>query len=596
MNGSLPSQTTVCVVGGGPVGLASSVLLSLQNIPHVLFERQPGTAIHPKAVGINQRTVEIFRQIGIDEEVLRQSGPVESCTQTAWFTSLGPKGREIARRHAWGGGPYAERYAQASPCRYVGLPQIRLEPILRKRAEELNPSGVYWSHEVDDVAEDVDGVTVSFHDRISKQSGQIRCSYVLGCDGGRSLTDKLGIHYRGESDIVDMVAAHFRAPISEFNMKSHFISWFINPDMGGSIKTGYLYHLGPYPMKPETEEWMFGCARLPHEMAHPFTKVDMLDRLHRTLAIPDLSTELISLSHWFVNAKVATQYRSKGGQVFLVGDAAHRGALGMNTGIQDAQNLVWKLALALRHPKQNFDGLLSSYDSERRPLGERVARNALYNMRAHPDVLDRALGVSFEKTPAENWVAMNQYFDADDSEAGKAKRQAVKDALEVLDVEFYAHGTEVGWYYELPYARKGSEQAYKSPQLKFNGEMEPCIYHPCALPGHQLPHAWLIQPNGERKSTRELTRQDQLVLFAMSDAWERFQHDLVHVVLIDGLHGRWRAEDGSWGEQSKLGPEGAVLVRPDNIVAWRFEDDGVLGEANVQASIEAVIRKVLVLL
>ena len=95
-------------------------------------------------------------------------------------------------------------------------------------------------------------------------------------------------------------------------------------ELGGSLKTGYLYHLGPYPINPETEEWVFACARLPHEQVHPWTEEDMLERLHRTLEIPDLPVNLISMSHWYVNAKVAERYRSEGGRIFLVGDAAHR--------------------------------------------------------------------------------------------------------------------------------------------------------------------------------------------------------------------------------------------------------------------------------
>lgn len=100
---------------------------------------------------------------------------------------------------------------------------------------------------------------------------------------------------------------------------------FTSPtELGGSLKTGYLYHLGPYPIDPATEEWVFACARLPHEQLRPWTEDNMLHRLHRTLEIPDLPVHLISMSHWFVNVKVAERYRSKGGRIFLVGDAAHR--------------------------------------------------------------------------------------------------------------------------------------------------------------------------------------------------------------------------------------------------------------------------------
>jgi 2-polyprenyl-6-methoxyphenol hydroxylase-like FAD-dependent oxidoreductase len=122
-----------------------------------------------------------------------------------------------------------------------------------------------------------------------------------------------------------MVTAHIRSPISNHRPdQSIFLHWFISPELGGSLKTGYLYHIGPYPMDPNTEEWVFACARLPHERSKPFSKDDMLQRMQQTLKIPDLEVEILSLSHWYVNAIVAAQYRSNSGRVFLVGDAAHR--------------------------------------------------------------------------------------------------------------------------------------------------------------------------------------------------------------------------------------------------------------------------------
>ena len=187
--------------------------------------------------------------------------------------------------------------------------------------------------------EEDDQVVVRFHE--GKKGGQVQqqqvvAAYVLGADGGRFLTDQLSINMNGESDVVDMVTAHIRSPISQHRPDpSICLHWFINPELGGSIETGYLYHIGPYPILPETEEWVFACARLPFERVHPFNEHDMLKRLDQTLKIPDLKVELLSLSHWFVNAKVAERYGSKGGRVFLVGDAAKRippwGALGMSS-------------------------------------------------------------------------------------------------------------------------------------------------------------------------------------------------------------------------------------------------------------------------
>lgn len=201
-----PKETTVVIVGGGPVGLVCSIMLSLQNIKHVLLERQPDTSIHPKAVGLNQRTVEIFRKIGVEDEVLRAGAPPEMIGRTAWYTSLGPNGKEICARSGWGGGEYQEIYKKASPCRYANLAQIRLEPILKRRALDLNLNGIFYNHEVDNIEEQADKAVVYYHEGKQNPAGglqSLEACYVLGADGGRFLAEQLGISMAGESDIVD---------------------------------------------------------------------------------------------------------------------------------------------------------------------------------------------------------------------------------------------------------------------------------------------------------------------------------------------------------------------------------------------------------
>ena len=120
-------------------------------------------------------------------------------------------------------------------------------------------------------------------------------------------------------------------------------------------------------------------------------------------------------------------------------------ALGLNSGIQDADNLISKIAMALRYPDMEFDRLLLSYDTERRPIGERVGKTSLYNMRSHALVLDHVIGLSPDKSERENVQAMQQYCDLSDTVEGDAKRQLIKEALRVLDVEFCAHGAELEW-------------------------------------------------------------------------------------------------------------------------------------------------------
>ncbi|KAL4803569.1 FAD binding domain-containing protein [Aspergillus unguis] len=563
----------VVIIGGGPVGLVSSILLSLQQIQHVLCERHPSTSIHPKACGLNQRTIEIFRHIGIEDEVLRQAAPANTHCRTSWFTSLGPDGREIHSRDAWGGGKYRPLFEKASPSPYAILPQIRLEPILQRRARELNPDGLKYSSEVLSIEEKSDRVIVKVRgpDGVTYET---EAQYALGADGGRMVTDWLGIPWEGEHDIFDMVSAYFKTPLSLHHPEPRsFISWFINPATGGSIKSGYLYHLGPYPQTPETEEWYFGCAMLPDDPER-FDTASMIQRILETLKIPDLDINLLSTSHWMVASIVAQRFRSSHGRVFLVGDAAHRippwGALGVNTGVQDAFNLVWKLAFAIRGDHSDVEALLDSYDAERRPIAQRVARSSLFNLKSHAGAMDKALGLSVDQTHAENSAALDIALDPT-HEGYPQKQELIAQAQAVLDSEFGAHGTEVGWFYLSADTKGEGQQTNHDGQIKPDGTFDELTYHPSTIPGHRLPHAWL-QRGGKTVSTRDLIDPAKFVLFTRTaHLWDWIQGSRVKVEVIDAEHG-WTDRDGAWDEVCNSSKQGAVLVRPDGIVAWRGED------------------------
>ncbi|KAI0009257.1 FAD-binding monooxygenase [Xylariaceae sp. FL0662B] len=333
----------VIIIGGGPSGLATSVALSQRKIPHLLFERYPGTSIHPKAVAFNPRSVEIFRELGVEADFLAQRAPSDTVAQTAWYTDIGPTGREIYRRPAWTG--HAELYAAASPADYICLPQIRAEPILLRRARALNPDGLFHRSEVVDVQEhagdddrDSTHVSVFVQHADGPEAKEYRARFVIGADGGRFLVDRLQIPWEGERDVLRMISVHFRAPVSEHHDPRQLITWLINPNRGGTIGTGYLYHLGPYPLRktsgPGSEEWMFAFAAAPEDLAGLEVgkgaaerdgkgKEKLVERVRLSLGLPDLDLEVLTVSQWRVEAVVAARYRSAGGRVFLVGDAAH---------------------------------------------------------------------------------------------------------------------------------------------------------------------------------------------------------------------------------------------------------------------------------
>ncbi|KUI65763.1 2,4-dichlorophenol 6-monooxygenase [Cytospora mali] len=583
MTSSSPPVHPVAIIGGGPIGLSASILLSLRKIPHILFERHAGTSIHPKACGINQRTTEIFRQMGIYDEVKAIACPDDIKVRTAWYTSLGKDGadgrggnsqsvdgREIWSRYAWGGGPAAVEYEKHSPARYEILPQIRLEPLLEKRARELNPDVLKYDTEVTDLEERDGCVALNILTRKTGANEEVFARFVIAADGGRSITDKLGIKWLGERNILDMVTVHLRAPIrARHPDPRNFITWFTHPDAGGSIRTGYLYQIGPWPFdNPEDgskEEWVFACAPSLDDPVRSNPHA-MNERIRNTLKLEDLPIEIISTSYWNVNALSAEKYRK--GRIFLAGDAAHRippwGALGMNTGVQDVQNLVWKLQLALQDEKR-FNSLLESYDIERRPIGRCVGQSSLYNMRSHTLVMDAALGMSPENSAEENRKAIMSFFDEKHPEHEK-KRRAVEQASKVLDLEFKAPGAEAGWFY--PGIDEATDKDH-APHLRKDDSLRTEIALPSTVPGHHLPHVWIYK-EGKKEALRDLLPLGKLLLIADDDpGWEMMESDLVEIqrVTTTGTCEEWAEPGQEW--ESLLGDNEAVLVRPDGIIAWR---------------------------
>lgn len=339
-----------------------------------------------------------------------------------------------------------------------------------------------------------------------------------------------------------------------------------------------MYHLGPYPNRPETEEWMFACSIRPDD-PQKFDNNTMVTRVKKSINIPDLPVEVLSVSHWFVNAISAERrYRSINGRTFLVGDAAHRipplSALGVNTSIQDANNMVWKLALVLQNKLGKSD-LLDTYDEERRPVGERVAQSSLVNLQSHNLIIDKALRIGKDTSAKDNRTAMQALFDK--NHAGHAQMYAgVQRAQTILDTEFKAPGAEIGWFYPTADINNEGQDNYHDGQLNEDGKLNTAKYFPSTIPGHHFPHMWLRKA-GHVVSSRDLLCLDKFVLFTADLAcWSRVEHELIKVIPIGSKD--LEGIDGKWSQFSGVDRSGAVLVRRDGIVAWRSK---LAGEDNV---------------
>jgi len=235
----------------------------------------------------------------------------------------------------------------------------------------------------------------------------------------------------------------------------------------------------------------------------------------------------------------------------------------MNSGIQDAFNLVWKLAMAIKNPPK-YDALLDTYHTERAEVGKRVGQTSLNNMRSHSGQIDGAMGVCATQTKAENLAAGASFFDKKHPDYA-LKQCRIKKASQELDTEFKAPGYEVGWFYPSVDLDNEGGETHGGQQLA-DGTLIHHTYYMSTIPGHHLPHTWLQQED-KVVAIRDLLDPEVLTLFVSTYHNIEIKDDRVRVVLIGS--GGWRDTTGQWMKYRSIDDKGGVLVRPDGIVAWR---------------------------
>jgi 2,4-dichlorophenol 6-monooxygenase len=566
-------EVPVLIVGGGGAGLTASMLLSQLGVESLLVSAWPGTSILPKAHVLSPRTMEIFGDVGVADEIYAKGTPAQNMQATGWYAGLaGPHdgyGREIGRLEAWGAGYTDPDYIAASACRTANLPQIRLEPILRKHAETLAGSDkVRFNHDMLSFAQHADGVTAQVLDKHTGDTYEVRCGYLLGCDGGRTVGKLLGIQMEGVRDVMNMVSVHMTADLSRWARDPEvLIRWLVNPDFGGMWASGVLVPMGPDHWGPDSEEWVFHLQYSVDD-ADAMDQAKVLERMRATLGVPDFNPEVHNISHWILEALVAERFRD--GRVFLLGDAAHRhpptGGLGLNSAVQDAHNLCWKVAAVVDGAAS--EALLDSYELERRSVDANNADRAMKNALNHVTV-EQAIGLSSQASAAENWDQLRPIWQ--DVPGATQKRHLINTAIATQTMEFRHHRVDFGYNYPEGAIVDDDPTPHAEPLESIR------LYQPSTRPGHPLPHAF-VEYAGRRTSTAELVGAGRFLLIAGEDghAWCEAAAKLAEdnaialdAVRIGALGGDYIDIRCAWLKQREIGAQGALLVRPDRYIAWR---------------------------
>jgi 2-polyprenyl-6-methoxyphenol hydroxylase-like FAD-dependent oxidoreductase len=513
-------EVPVLIVGGSLVGMSTALLLGHYGVEALAVEHHRGTAIHPRAAQISQRTMEIFRTVGI-EHIVRRKSDDQFVQDGAIMAVETLAGKELAYFIA----NLNEGIRDVSPTERVFVSQSLLEPLLKSRAEDLG-AALRFGTDMVAFEQDADGVTAILRDRDSGGTQTVRAPYMVAADGAHSpVRDGLGIAMRGHGSFSNSVTIYFRADIAPLlRGRNLSVIYVNNPTLRGFFRVEKPFDRGFLAVNA------LGDPNDPiTDVATGLTESRCVELVRIALGAGDLPVIIENVMPWKAEADVADRFRS--GCILLAGDAAHvmppNGGFGGNTGVQDAQNLAWKLAMVL-------DGtagpaLLDSYEPERRPAAQFTTEQAFsrYVTRTAP------------------------YLKTEDL-------APVEDDLNI----------ELGYRYRSPAViADGADdgRAHDNPR-RWNGR-----------PGTRAPHVWLDR-QGERISTLDLFgRWWVLVAGPKGDAWDRAAAAAaerlslrldVHRLGTAGL----RDPDGGCADAYGLGVDGAVLVRPDGFVGWRATD------------------------
>lgn len=527
------------VVGAGPVGMIGGILLAEQRRACLVVERRNGPQPAPAAHVVNARTFEICRQAGLDMDAIAAAAkdPADA-GHVIFVTRLA--GEEIGRLPFERQGEDCLRY---TPTPLRNLSQHRFEPILADAIQKRPSGDLRYGWQWERSEQDESGVTSSVRDLASGEVHQVRSRYVIAADGAGSRVRKsLGIEMQGPPRIQSFLMIHFGADLrSIVRDRPGVLHFVVDPEAGGV----FIAH-------DIDREWVYMHAFDPaHESEEDFD-----DERCRSLVLRAIGREVpIRLLHrgsWHMSAQVADGMRD--GRIFLAGDAAHRfpptGGLGLNTGFQDVHGLVWRLCAV-------EDGwappsLLESYARERLPVARANAQQSLENA-VKMALLPKALGTDAEPTTARMSATL----------ADPAGRRAVEEAIGEQAAHFDMLGLQLGY-------------AYADGAVALEGSAPPVLsspreYVPSAHPGARLPHAWL-EKDGARVSSLDLVRADGFTLFTWGEH-ERWAGAAAGVAPVPLTHVRVgvdvRAPDAGWSTVCEVEPGGALLVRPDQHVAWR---------------------------
>ena len=552
----------VVIVGGGPVGLISAIQLGRAGIRTLLLERRSNFSVHPKASGIHARTMEIYRQLELADLIRRNSVDWNGVFTIGWMTRLA--GVELGQVSIGATQEEQDLFRSWSPETMAFCSQDIYEPLFAQAIGQYPSVQLRLSSEVRTIEQDDDGVTVGY---VSAQGEALRAraQYVIGADGVRSPTrERLGISETGVPSMGNAINVVFEADLEAYRAgREYGLFWVVNSDTQGA-----------FGWRRRGNLWSYNFEAAEGEDPASYTPERCADIIRLAAGVPDLALDVTSILRWKHDQAVTDRWRA--GRIFLAGDAAHRfpphGGFGMNSGVQDSHNLVWKLVARLRWGAG--EDLLDSYQDERKPVAERNGEQMILNTK-------RMAETGFlSKNP--------QALSILETPEGEPMRQKMREAIPKQREQILSQGQQFG-------------QIYASAAIVDDGEpaVESTVsdYRPTGTPGARAPHVWLTDGQYRSLSTIDLYDGGFVLLAARDGAgWTAAAAQAREAIdaplaahRIGGAAYVQAPGATPFEDLAGIDPTGALLVRPDGHVGARWS----ALPADPAAELRSAVRQIL---
>lgn len=560
-------ETDLLIVGAGPAGLLAAIIAAQLGLRFQIIEARDRLHPEPSAHVLKTHSMEVYRRVGVADAIFAHSTPDELQRCIVWCESL--TGLCYGRLDLTGKKGLSPRFSRISPVCSANVPQNILEPLLKARLAELvGTDPVRFGQRLVDFTQNKEGVSARVSD--GSETREIRARFILGADGaGSQVRRSAGIAMEGPPALAHFLAIHItsdampilaRHPGVVFFLRAPALSGFfiVHQPVGSQV---FMLRIDPEKTPPESFDEA-QCRQIVDQV---------IGRAH--------DYAITSVGSWIMSAQIARQYRE--GRALLVGDAGHRfpptGGLGLNTGVEDVENLIWKLNAVLRG-KAN-ESLLDSYEQECRPIAIRNTEQSVRN-NERMQIVETALGG--DRGDAMLLATIREL------EANEAHPQfaILKTAVE-NQIDHFA-------FLELEMAARLTEGAFIPSRRELPTPVAPLEgYQPSFAPGSYVPHFWLSAD----RSAIDALDFGRFTLFVPEGAQGRWSAALaaiegdylpVEIVVLDGS---MRSDQASvadyWGDEPF-----AMLVRPDGRIAWvepTSESNGVSGLEDALAMISSGI-------